>query len=83
MPSLSTLQAWREEAYIARQQLAVGALMVSCTRDGRSVTFAAAEATKLDNWITELDRLIDAATAGAPTTRKRIFRIKQTGQGYH
>ncbi len=80
MPTLATLQTWLAEAHIARHQLRTGAMKVSLSYAGRTIQYTAANAADLDAYIAELDAQIAEASTG--TTRKRVYRIKQTGQGY-
>jgi hypothetical protein len=80
MPTLATLQTWLDEAYTARHNLRTGALAQSMSHGGRTVQYTAANASELDAYIAELQTQITESTTSA--TRKRVYRIKQTGQGY-
>lgn len=81
MPSLSTLQTWLTEAYSVRHQIAMGAQLVNGSRDGRAFAYTPTNIDVLNAYILQLET--DIAAGGTPATpAKRIFRIKQTGQGY-
>lgn len=79
MPSASQLQVWLDEAYAARHKLRTGQL-AQVTRYGeRMVQFTAANASELDNYITDLTQQL--AVASGTTTRRRTWRVTQSGTG--
>lgn len=80
MADLATLQRWLSEAEAARHHLHTGARTVSLSYAGRSVSYAQADADKLDQYIARLQDQISAAQTGS-TPRRRLFRVMQTGNG--
>jgi len=80
MATLATLQTWLSEAEIARHKLRTGSLRVSFSHGQRSMTFAAANAAELDAYIADLTQQITVAQGGS--SKRRVFRIMQTGTGY-
>lgn len=81
MTDITTLRAWRSEAQAALHQLVTGALVASCTRLGRTVSYTQANVADLRSYISDLDQQI--ATAAGTTPARRInYRIQQTGSGY-
>lgn len=80
MATLATLQTWLSEAEIARHKLRTGSLRVSFSHGQRSMTFAAANAAELDDYIADLTQQI--TVAGGGSNKRRVFRIMQTGTGY-
>lgn len=64
--SLSTLQTWLDQALEARHKLAIGEKVVTAGSPKGSVTFTAADADRLDAWISRLQSWI--ANGGIPET---------------
>ena len=80
MATLATLQTWLSEAEIARHKLRTGSLRVSFAHGQRSMTFAQANAAELDAYIADLTQQITVAQGCS--SKRRVFRIMQTGTGY-
>ena len=72
MPDLLQLQLWLAEANIAKHKLITGTKEASVSYEGKSVTFTAAEAYRLDSYIADLTRQI-AAASGQPSRRGPIY----------
>jgi hypothetical protein len=71
MATQEQLQAWLTAAEAARPDLMIGVREVSISSSsGKSVTYAAADAGKLDTYITWLQRQL-----GQSTNRPFTFRI--------
>lgn len=68
---LSTLQAYRDEAVVARHKIATGERVVEIWRDGRRLTFSATDIARLTAYIETLDREIATATAEAAGRPRR------------
>lgn len=80
MATLATLQTWLSEAEIARHKLRTGAMAESLSHGGRTVSYTAATAADLDAYIADLERQI--AVAQGSTSKRRVFRLMQTGTGF-
>lgn len=68
MADLLTLQLWLAEANIARHNLLTGTKEASVSYDGKSVTFTATDAYRLDAYIADLERQIGEQSG---TVRRR------------
>lgn len=80
MPTELQLQAWLEEAYVARHKLSTGVLTVSLQHADRRLTYNAANKAALDQYISQLLAEIAQQQNGG-TRRKRTYRVTQTGDG--
>ena len=80
MPTESQLQAWLEEAYVARHKLSTGILTVSLQHGDRRLTYNAADKAALDKYINQLLDEIAQAQGGGKK-RRRTYRATQTGTG--
>jgi hypothetical protein len=68
MADLVTLQGWLADALAAKHKLMIGQLEVTVSYEGKSVSFAQADRDRLDAYIADLQRQIDALT-GMPRRR--------------
>jgi hypothetical protein len=59
MATKEQLQAWLDEAIVARHRLQTGQQLVTASYYGRSVNYAQADATRLDLYISRLEALIN------------------------
>lgn len=71
MADVATLQAYRDEAVVARHKLAMGESIAEIWRDGRRMTFRAMNLESLDDYIKTLDREIAEAQAVASGRSRR------------
>jgi hypothetical protein len=76
MASTAQLQAWLVEAQAAKHALATGKLKASVSYAGRQITFQATDGPRLDRHITDIERQLSGKT------RRRTFRVHQSGTGY-
>ena len=68
MDDLATLQQWLLEAKLARHKLMTGSKEASVSYEGKSVSFTQADSYRLDAYIADLQRQIDALMG---TVRRR------------
>jgi hypothetical protein len=54
--SQATLQQWLTDAQTAYSQLVTGGRPVTVSYDGKSVSYTAADVTKLESWIVSLQK---------------------------
>lgn len=80
MPTVTQLQTWLEEAYVARHKLSTGVLTVSLQHADRRLTYNEANKSALDQYIAQLIAEIDQANNGGKR-RRRTYRLMQNGSG--
>jgi hypothetical protein len=69
--SLATLLTYRDEAVAARHALVMGQAVIEVRRDGRSMRYSEADLGKLNDYIAQLDREIEMATADSESRPRR------------